>query len=1543
MFSSKTHNRLIAVLLVLVMTVSCFPYIGVAAADTATITITGTGSDDITVTKEVGETINLAIASGLPYKDANGKFLTFVDGAGNVLKVNDYEVSADATLTATYQNVYAFITGEALASYTNAASATTGTAKSVFVENFKSTKTAVTKADGYTYCRFESSNNTSQTAAIFLDESQYFQTTTNGVTLLDYETNYDYTNLNLNNARVFVQWLTIANNSSSSSRKGTANHQSYVFWENGNLIDGVQFQRVNKSFNHSAYPSTDVYGYRIAPYGGTTCPNSARINKYFDIKYIASFESETIANAFDFDRYMGYIVDEAEAPAITITVKDTDGTVIDTVEAEEGEVLDLLTLSGLAYKNEDGKFLTFEDESGNLLPVDNYTVSADATLTATYQNVYALFKGAEIYDIATKESSRVHFDDATYSSKVIGDTTYFHIASSSTSATGFGLAFKEGQQFEATNNTVTIVDCLLSKVSTASVKFTLQLNCQFNPKDSRIKAYEEKTNTFYEAITIGDTTLYHMTKPLNHELFMSGYSAKYSEPVVRGYRIGPWGFNGDGSDYYCDIKYMASFDNEEIANTFDFDKYMTVADDDEGGDDVGGGDEGGGDETTITITIKNTDGTVIETLEEQTIGTKLDLLALSDLVYRTDDGKFLTFVDDAGKVHGVDNYEVSATTTLKATYQTPYGYYSGQDLVNLNASRYSLGSLSLSSVSKAGKVYARLTATADNSNVIALFFNDDYSFTTKSTSVTVIDFETDYNYGQAKNNDARTFLQYLGIRNSTSTESKIGISEFNKSGFWELRDDGLCHFTKKFSMSALTEGTEIFGYRFAPWGGRTDTALKEKSCDIRYIASFDTEEIADAFDFDKYYNSYIQGEKFDINFKDVGGKTITFEDVTYGTKITAEEIKANKPYGFITQYFEGDKLYVLSGWTTEGVTNYDLDITSSDTTEYTAVYKEAVVFLPADFEDETLSVGVTSGAAGQYGIKFYSDVYRRDYMRMYDDTTGTNHHAFKLDWNLSDGFSVDTNVFTAAAVLSTTNAAASTNPRQAFKLFTGNASASSGGQDSVYFNYESLKNGDVWSGLSTFELPANVTAKGIRFMPFAAQALANTDTGYGVPVYSDVEFIGFFANSDAAAMFDIREYRDVTDKETKFFEGDTNGDGKINSVDFVLLSRYLANWKSYDQRIYTFNSDLNKDTFITSMDATILMRRIAGWTVEDDTQDDSRYYLPNAQPSARGGSNSFTSYQTLTSDLLISTIYEPLREAHPDNITRENIGKDESGKYDMWCYTFTPDNFDPDSDEYYTVFISAGSHGMTEAQSYLGLARLMQLVWDDYKYDNDLAIFREKVRFVVIPLVNVWDVSERVKGRSTTHSPYNSTNTNLNRNWLTDSPQKEVANIRALIYRKMDEGYKFDFGFDFHTDPEGFPGWGSYLLVYPYGVYDFFSDRLKEVCAYLDYKNFDSKGIVLKDAFRGDCLNYPQGSSHDVTANPDYPRQQNISTCASVLWSEFGIPSATLEHGSRKFGDQVFCSSDDITAAVELYANQILQQLNYDLKEKVAIAKGIGN
>lgn len=313
-----------------------------------------------------------------------------------------------------------------------------------------------------------------------------------------------------------------------------------------------------------------------------------------------------------------------------------------------------------------------------------------------------------------------------------------------------------------------------------------------------------------------------------------------------------------------------------------------------------------------------------------------------------------------------------------------------------------------------------------------------------------------------------------------------------------------------------------------------------------------------------------------------------------------------------------------------------------------------------------------------------------------------------------------------------------------------------------------------------------------------------------------------------------------------------------------------------------------------------------------------KYYDPELQPDILGGENSFAD-SNYTSYDVFEKLYEPLRAAYPDNIRREHIGKDASGKYDMWCYIFEPAGYEK------TIYLSAGVHGRNEIQSYMGLARLMHLTYNESDACEQLSFLRNKVRFITVPIVNVWDVTVRAKGEDG-FSPNNSNNVNLNRNWKGDDNEQEVKNVKALVAKYKDE---IDFGFDLHTDPEGMPGWGSYMLIYGHGMDKVYTDRLLEVADYLDRKN--PKRREIKVAFRGDDLNYPSGSSWDVNTTPDYKRQDLSSSCSSVLWREFGIPTAVPEHGDRKFspvrGDAV-----DMTRAIELYANHILGQLDLGIE-----------
>ena len=269
----------------------------------------------------------------------------------------------------------------------------------------------------------------------------------------------------------------------------------------------------------------------------------------------------------------------------------------------------------------------------------------------------------------------------------------------------------------------------------------------------------------------------------------------------------------------------------------------------------------------------------------------------------------------------------------------------------------------------------------------------------------------------------------------------------------------------------------------------------------------------------------------------------------------------------------------------------------------------------------------------------------------------------------------------------------------------------------------------------------------------------------------------------------------------------------------------------------------------------------------------------------------------------------------------------------MYAYVFTPK-----SGYEYTIYMQGGVHGMLEMQGYAGLAKLMNLIADKASsddYDPLLCMLRTRVRFVIVPIVNVWEVSETAKynlgERPTAPSAArNSNNVNLNRNWFDDNPEQELVNIKTLL-----EGFTdIVCGFDCHTDPQGTPGWGSYLLAYANNMPAFFGERLKRVCGYLSEKNkfTDLKQSmntsVLWDAYRGDDWNYPLNENvwadYVKGITPDYTRQHINNACIDGFWS-MGILAGTLEHGANRFGSN--CDNREMVAAVELYGNQVIEQV----------------
>ena len=60
--------------------------------------------------------------------------------------------------------------------------------------------------------------------------------------------------------------------------------------------------------------------------------------------------------------------------------------------------------------------------------------------------------------------------------------------------------------------------------------------------------------------------------------------------------------------------------------------------------------------------------------------------------------------------------------------------------------------------------------------------------------------------------------------------------------------------------------------------------------------------------------------------------------------------------------------------------------------------------------------------------------------------------------------------------------------------------------------------------------------------------------------------------------------------------GDVNSDGIVNTLDRVLLTRYLAGWDGYaEENVNLIAADVNMDGIVNTLDRAILTRHLAGW------------------------------------------------------------------------------------------------------------------------------------------------------------------------------------------------------------------------------------------------------------------------------------------------------------------------------------------------------------
>ena len=298
-------------------------------------------------------------------------------------------------------------------------------------------------------------------------------------------------------------------------------------------------------------------------------------------------------------------------------------------------------------------------------------------------------------------------------------------------------------------------------------------------------------------------------------------------------------------------------------------------------------------------------------------------------------------------------------------------------------------------------------------------------------------------------------------------------------------------------------------------------------------------------------------------------------------------------------------------------------------------------------------------------------------------------------------------------------------------------------------------------------------------------------------------------------------------------------------------------------------------------------------TMLHTTDTDDNWWIPTSAGSITK-TGTFGNYNW-TSDQVINNLYEPYREKYPDYIKRTYLGTDQSGQYDMYGYVYTPESFDT------TLFITGGMHG-NEESAYFALAKLMQLISDATPEDKLLYTMREKVRFVVVPVINVWAVSQNHDGTSTisrSRIRRNSADVDLNRDFdkLT---QQETKNVYKFFKEYLGE---IDIALDFHNAATE----GKSLY------YNFINYSVNAVANYKTTNHFYHR---LMD------LGYCEKETNIASIPGSYVKGSQY--LEGRFWNEFKVPTITVEH----FTNSTFPNSRSdkgLTLAVENYGNFVIQ------------------
>ncbi|MBR5903075.1 MAG: hypothetical protein IKZ15_02475 [Clostridia bacterium] len=280
--------------------------------------------------------------------------------------------------------------------------------------------------------------------------------------------------------------------------------------------------------------------------------------------------------------------------------------------------------------------------------------------------------------------------------------------------------------------------------------------------------------------------------------------------------------------------------------------------------------------------------------------------------------------------------------------------------------------------------------------------------------------------------------------------------------------------------------------------------------------------------------------------------------------------------------------------------------------------------------------------------------------------------------------------------------------------------------------------------------------------------------------------------------------------------------------------------------------------------------------------DDCWFYTP-VVGDLNGGEGSWGNWDW-SLDELLEAVYEPMRAKYPEYITRSWIGKDQTGTYDMWQYTFAPENYEQ------TIFITGGLHA-TEMDGYLSLAHFLQIMADEDGTHEGLHYLRTKVRLIVVPVVNVHSAA-------TTHDRKNSQGIDLNRDFG-DHSQAETVNVLWLLHQ-----YKDEVGviIDFH---------GAVKRCVP--LYYQFSMQAKNSKVCRKVSNHIQQELLKRGWEKGEAdLKYLPGKYN-----------KSDKYLQGYCWNTFGIPTLVVEHNRDRWYDEH--AAEALQWGTECYGNFLIQ------------------